>query len=632
MGRQSVTPQTLTELGYRPIALAGKRPKHAGWRDCPLWDAADDGSNIGILTGRVVALDVDIDDVGIAAFVEEAVVSRWGLIPCRVGRAPRRMFIFRTDDATFPKVTRNLSAKGKQCRVEVLGTGQQFAAFGMHPDTGRPYTWPTPLAAISRLPCVSRVQMQEFLDALVAGLEAHGVTLAAPVGTSAVECREPMEVPGLPDGTPSAVREALARASPHGWDQTVAVGMALKAAHEQGEPWAEEAFRAFARTSDRYPINPGGGEWITARWESFNPAHSSIDSLCRATKVDVHSTDFEESPPEPLPAIRTGFVTLADWADRPTPRWLIKEVLPEAGLFAIIAKPNIGKSFLMLDMMDAITHRRDWFGKASRPPDSPLAVLFAYEGSVAVRARALRTRHRNAGERIMIEHGWPSLTDEDSIDQVVERLRAAQSHFGARVCIVAFDTLNLALKGASENDGESMGAALTGLKRIQHALPGAAVGVVHHVGKDVSKGARGHSSLLGGIDTQLTLDEGPGGVRNVILSKSRDSDRSGIFGSFALRTVVVGQDDDGDPITSCVVSPQALVEADRDGENREQVLTILRKAAVEGTRVSETSLRKLLRLRNDAAGELIAQMVQAGTLAAEKIAGRKGREIKLADG
>lgn len=37
----------------------------------------------------------------------------------------------------------------------------------------------------------------------------------------------------------------------------------------------------------------------------------------------------------------------------------------------------------------------------------------------------------------------------------------------------------------------------------------AAVALIHHAGKDASKGARGHSSLRGAVDTQATIEMSP---------------------------------------------------------------------------------------------------------------------------
>ena len=56
--------------------------------------------------------------------------------------APKRPLVFRTN-ALFRKVDSGFftDAEGVQHKVEVLGEGQQFVAFGIHPDTRKPYRW-----------------------------------------------------------------------------------------------------------------------------------------------------------------------------------------------------------------------------------------------------------------------------------------------------------------------------------------------------------------------------------------------------------------------------------------------------------------------------------------------------------
>ena len=55
----------------------------------------------------------------------------------RIGRAPKRLLVYRTE-APF---------KGfKLSPIEILCDGQQFVAYHIHPDTGRPYEWPEELA------------------------------------------------------------------------------------------------------------------------------------------------------------------------------------------------------------------------------------------------------------------------------------------------------------------------------------------------------------------------------------------------------------------------------------------------------------------------------------------------------
>lgn len=625
--------QRLRDRGYNPIPLNGKRPFTEGWENPAIqwdpWLQTYAAHNVGILTGKVIALDIDIDDAAINAAIHDEVAIRWDPdVPCRVGRQPRKMLIFRSAHDHFPKITRQLTLNGVPCRIEVLGTGQQFAAFGTHPDTKQPFTWPVPLCDFAVLPAVTREEMQEFLTNTIAALASEGLAYDARTASSGtIERRAaPEPIEDLPDDTPAQVAEALANVSPNGWDQTVAVGMALKAAHNDGEPWAEEAFRAFARTSDRYPLNPRGEAWISRRWDSFHPSKSTMDTLYRSagTAQSNHQADFEEvadcDHPESMPdkaLAWAGYLTGADWAQRDPPRWLIKDTLPEGGLFSIIAKPNVGKSFLLLDMAEAVTSARPWFGKRTKPPEKPLCALFAYEGSPITRYRALAKRYgENAGARTLVMAGGPKVGDADDMRRAIEHLRDAQRHFGARLCLIAFDTLNLALKGGDENSSEDMGAAINGLKMMQRAFQGAAVGVVHHIGKDASKGGRGHSSLFGGIDTEIRIDEDQGGLRRITLSKSRDSDRSGTFGAFVLQPVNIGVDEDGDPQTSCVIDSRdvLMAERDQDGEKRLRVLAAVRQAEAEGVQASGRYIRDAIGGDTHSTPELLAAMVADGIL------------------
>ena len=77
----------------------------------------------------------------------------------RIGRAPKRLLVYR---AAAPFAGR------KRHPLEVLARGQQFVAYAVHPDTGRPYDWPEESLAevpLSRLPAVDEAGCAAFLDA-----------------------------------------------------------------------------------------------------------------------------------------------------------------------------------------------------------------------------------------------------------------------------------------------------------------------------------------------------------------------------------------------------------------------------------------------------------------------------------
>lgn len=104
-----------------------------------------DRDGVGILTDYTPGVDIDCLDEALSLEMEQFVKDSFGDAPVRIGLAPKRLLVFRTDDP-FPKVTSgyfidpNDSEKVKH-RVEVLGEGQQFVAYHVHPDTKKPYEW-----------------------------------------------------------------------------------------------------------------------------------------------------------------------------------------------------------------------------------------------------------------------------------------------------------------------------------------------------------------------------------------------------------------------------------------------------------------------------------------------------------
>jgi hypothetical protein len=144
----------LRAAGYSPVPVEGKRPRGDGWQnkhdpsdeEIILWSKVfNHAVNTGILTRLVPVLDIDILQEEAAEAVEELVRDRFledGDILIRVGFPPKRAVPFRTDNP-FKKTTINLiSPNGSEGeKLELLCDGQQLAAFGIHPDTGKPYRW-----------------------------------------------------------------------------------------------------------------------------------------------------------------------------------------------------------------------------------------------------------------------------------------------------------------------------------------------------------------------------------------------------------------------------------------------------------------------------------------------------------
>ena len=149
--------------GYIPVPLFGKVPpaygKNNQRKGMQNWQLLDnvtreqlemwgktwpDAINTGILTKRTPTFDADILSEEAARATEDFVrarVEQRGFVLVRRGLWPKFCIPFRTDNP-FKKIVANIiSPHGRTEKIEFLGDGQQVVAEGIHPDTGKPYTW-----------------------------------------------------------------------------------------------------------------------------------------------------------------------------------------------------------------------------------------------------------------------------------------------------------------------------------------------------------------------------------------------------------------------------------------------------------------------------------------------------------
>lgn len=120
-----------------------------------------------------------------------------------------------------------------------------------------------------------------------------------------------------------------------------------------------------------------------------------------------------------------------------------------------------------------------------------------------------------------------------------------------RVCdVIVIDTMSAVTPGANENSGEDVGALLANCKRI-HKATGALVILIHHSGKDATRGARGWSGLRAAADAEIEITRN-GDYRNATITKMKDgSDGESL--SFKLKVVPLGLTPEGEEESSCVI-------------------------------------------------------------------------------
>jgi putative DNA primase/helicase len=231
------TSEELTELrlklranGYHPVPIiaahidtksAGKRPAMTDWQTKCLnadpqeirkWSTdQSDCTNTGFLCGEIVGVDIDVLNHELSAKLESRAVELFGHSALRrIGRAPKVLLAYRVetphDKLTTPVLIfgNDVKDKNAHAKVEVLANGQQFVAFGIHPDTRQLYQWPdkSPLdVPATDVPLVTLESLQEFVA------EAEQVLREAGGRTKAEILQAAAPAPGIGQQAADRVRK-----------------------------------------------------------------------------------------------------------------------------------------------------------------------------------------------------------------------------------------------------------------------------------------------------------------------------------------------------------------------------------------------------------------------------------------
>jgi len=206
---------------------------------------------------------------------------------------------------------------------------------------------------------------------------------------------------------------------------------------------------------------------------------------------------------------------------------------------------------MALDMAAHIAEGRDWMGYRTKPAHVVYVVLEAANG-FSGRLKAWQMHHgRQLPDTLhVITHSPFALSSPKDIVDLIESIRLAigDDHGGL---VVFIDTLARAMGTFEENDNNDMSRVIQACDTIAQSLK-ATVAAVAHPGKDAARGLRGGSALLGGLDTVIQLEKDADGIRTWTIEKQKEGE-DGLKGQFKLQVLPIGQDEDGDEITSAVV-------------------------------------------------------------------------------
>lgn len=387
------------------------------------------------------------------------------------------------------------------------------------------------------------------------------------------------------------------------YEDWVNVGMAIH--HETGGE-GFELWDSWSQGSPKY----GSREYNEDRWRSFGKRTDrpfTLRGVMHLAGINPNgpasADEFEiiaDAPADPkVKPNRFPVLSADEFANRPAPAWLIKHVLPKAELVVLYGASGSGKTFMALDMAGSIARGIDWRGKKTK---AGRVVYIAAEGAGGFRNRiqAYATQHNVdlADLNIGVINAAPNFMQRTDALEVMSAIKSAG---GADVIVI--DTFAQVMPGGNENAGEDMGTVLAHCKGL-HKGTGAVVILVHHSGKDSSKGARGWSGLRAAADAELEVVRAPGG-RLLRLSKQKDGEDELQWG-FDLDIVEIGVDEDLEPITSCIVVEAAIPSLTAAPLRKMGPVEVVVNQVVQEMAIAQTSGLEVKEILKEAAARLPA--------------------------
>lgn len=244
-------------------------------------------------------------------------------------------------------------------------------------------------------------------------------------------------------------------------------------------------------------------------------------------------------------------IWLRDVSARLSARWLVGKLLPHTGLAVVYGESGCGKTFICLDIALHVAAGFPWAGRRCM---SGVVVYIAAENPASVENRAAlwRQSHPDSASApfAVLPHTVNLHDHAADLGNLLDLLDMAQEEHG-HIALVVMDTLARAMGTGDENTAKDMGAITAACDSIRDRFD-CLVMLVHHTGKDANRGARGHSSLKAATDVEIEIKQ-DGPRRFAEVTKLRDGPRGACF-EFRLEELLVGQDEEGEEVTTCLVS------------------------------------------------------------------------------
>ncbi len=257
--------------------------------------------------------------------------------------------------------------------------------------------------------------------------------------------------------------------------------------------------------------------------------------------VSVHPLHPEASAPPVLNIFRPSDLKL----DLTCTNYLLKGLIDAGDLGVVYGPPGAGKSFCAKTLSRHITAGLPFVDRRTRKCG---ALYVTLEGESGFKKRLVGLEQEDGFEPddqfLAACQRGSDFKDPRFLQSVIDTMKSEN------IELVIIDTLARFLGDSDENTNAGMSRAIDFADTIKSAT-GAACLFIHHSGKDTKQGARGHSSLRGAVDLEISVTRPDDGTRIMKFVKVKDGEDGQEY-SFDLTVKELGNDDEGEPVTTCI--------------------------------------------------------------------------------
>jgi hypothetical protein len=301
-------------------------------------------------------------------------------------------------------------------------------------------------------------------------------------------------------------------------------------------------------------------------------------------------------------AVLPASVYVGEQPSKPPPA-LIKGVFPRNGVAMIDGQSGTGKTFHGIDLgVHLIPDCKKGFYIDSYRIKRHGGVLYlvlegksAFQLRVATAFGRVLSRQMEFGDAARLPFCWntyePNLFEQgaDGLIKLADReAQTMKREFGVEMVAVILDTMGLAARYENEDKAAQVQKVVSGLFRLSDEIDALAIGI-DHLGKNQMAGLRGSSAKRGHPDTILSClcdrddNNNPTNLR-MWFEKVRDGAEGRIV-PYRLKTVDLGKDEDGDPVSTCVIEWEPGRQEPAKGKPKKRKTNVVLDQAIAEVRL-----------------------------------------------